>query len=101
MEFSTFSIEIVLVLGHGCWFAAGGVPCALAYKAVNTLDSMIGHPEPPYHYFGRVAGAARRCRQFDPGASDGPWHCGRRDDPWFESEKSWITLQRFKGEHVR
>lgn len=55
MEFSTFSIEIVLVLGHGCWFAAGGVPCALAYKAVNTLDSMIGHPEPPYHYFGRVA----------------------------------------------
>jgi len=37
------------------WLAAGGVPCAMAYKAVNTLDSMIGHPEPPYRYFGRVA----------------------------------------------
>ncbi|HLN09953.1 MAG TPA: CobD/CbiB family cobalamin biosynthesis protein, partial [Xanthobacteraceae bacterium] len=36
------------------WLAAGGVPCAMAYKAVNTLDSMIGHPEPPYRYFGRV-----------------------------------------------
>jgi adenosylcobinamide-phosphate synthase len=27
---------------------------AMAYKAVNTLDSMIGHNEPPYRYFGRV-----------------------------------------------
>jgi len=27
----------------------------MAYKAVNTLDSTIGHPEPPYRYFGRVA----------------------------------------------
>ncbi len=25
-----------------------GAPGALAYKAVNTLDSMIGHPQPPY-----------------------------------------------------
>jgi len=37
------------------WLTAGGVPCAMAYKAVNTLDSMIGHPEPPYRYFGRAA----------------------------------------------
>ncbi len=37
------------------WLAAGGVSGAMAYKAVNTLDSMIGHPEPPYRYFGRVA----------------------------------------------
>ncbi len=37
------------------YLALGGVPLAFAYKAVNTLDSMIGHPEPPYRYFGRVA----------------------------------------------
>jgi adenosylcobinamide-phosphate synthase len=37
------------------WLTAGGVPHAMAYKAVNTLDSMIGHPEPPYRYFGRAA----------------------------------------------
>jgi adenosylcobinamide-phosphate synthase len=37
------------------WMAVGGLPLAMAYKAVNTLDSMIGHPEPPYRYFGRVA----------------------------------------------
>jgi len=37
------------------WLACGGVSGAMAYKAINTLDSMIGHPEPPYRYFGRVA----------------------------------------------
>ena len=37
------------------WIACGGVSCAMSYKAINTLDSMIGHPEPPYRYFGRVA----------------------------------------------
>jgi adenosylcobinamide-phosphate synthase len=37
------------------WLAVGGVPAALAYKAVNTLDSMIGHPEPPYRDFGCFA----------------------------------------------
>jgi adenosylcobinamide-phosphate synthase len=29
-----------------------GAPGALAYKAVNTLDSMVGHPQPPYENFG-------------------------------------------------
>jgi adenosylcobinamide-phosphate synthase len=37
------------------WLAAGGASGAMCYKAINTLDSMIGHPEPPYRYFGRVA----------------------------------------------
>ncbi|MDQ3316071.1 MAG: adenosylcobinamide-phosphate synthase CbiB [Actinomycetota bacterium] len=29
-----------------------GAPGALAYKAINTLDSMIGHPQPPYTNLG-------------------------------------------------
>jgi adenosylcobinamide-phosphate synthase len=37
------------------WLAVGGVPAAMAYKAINTLDSTIGHPEPPYRHFGRLA----------------------------------------------
>jgi adenosylcobinamide-phosphate synthase len=37
------------------WLAAGGVRWAIAYKAINTLDSMIGHREAPYRYFGRAA----------------------------------------------
>jgi adenosylcobinamide-phosphate synthase len=48
------------------YLALGGVPLALAYKAVNTLDSMIGHPEPPYRYFGRVAARLDDLANFVP-----------------------------------
>ena len=37
------------------YLAVGGVPFAMAYKAINTLDSMIGHKDDRYFYFGRVA----------------------------------------------
>lgn len=37
------------------YLAIGGVPLAMAYKAVNTLDSMIGHADERYLYFGKTA----------------------------------------------
>jgi adenosylcobinamide-phosphate synthase len=37
------------------YMAMGGVPLAMAYKAVNTLDSMIGHADERYFYFGKAA----------------------------------------------
>ena len=38
------------------FFAAlGGVPLAVAYKMVNTLDSMVGYKNPRYLLFGRAA----------------------------------------------
>jgi adenosylcobinamide-phosphate synthase len=48
------------------WLAVGGVPGAMAYKAVNTLDSMIGHWEPPYRYFGRAAARLDDAANFIP-----------------------------------
>jgi adenosylcobinamide-phosphate synthase len=33
----------------------GGLPAALAYKAINTLDSMIGYRTDKYFYFGKFA----------------------------------------------
>ena len=32
----------------------GGAPLALAYKAINTMDSMLGYKNEKYLYFGRV-----------------------------------------------
>jgi adenosylcobinamide-phosphate synthase len=37
------------------WATAGGVPAVLAYRAINTLDSMIGHRSPRYIRFGWAA----------------------------------------------
>jgi adenosylcobinamide-phosphate synthase len=43
------------ILAPLVYMAIGGVPMAMAYKAVNTLDSMIGHADQYYFYFGKVA----------------------------------------------
>jgi adenosylcobinamide-phosphate synthase len=48
------------------WLAVGGVPFAMSYKAINTLDSTIGHPEPPYCYFGRFAARLDDASSFIP-----------------------------------
>lgn len=48
------------------WLAALGVSGAMSYKAINTLDSMIGHPEPPYRYFGRAAARLDDVANFIP-----------------------------------
>lgn len=37
------------------FFALGGLPLAVVYRAANTLDSMIGYKNDKYIYFGRVA----------------------------------------------
>ena len=48
------------------YLAVGGVPLATAYKAINTLDSMIGHREAPYLYFGRAAARLDDLANFVP-----------------------------------
>jgi adenosylcobinamide-phosphate synthase len=37
------------------YLVLGGVPAALSYKAINTMDSMIGHKDDSYWYFGKAA----------------------------------------------
>ncbi len=43
------------VVAPVCWFAVLGLPGLFAYKAVNTLDSMIGHHNERYEHFGKFA----------------------------------------------
>ena len=74
------------------WLAVGGLSAGMAYKAINTLDSMIGHPEPPYEYFGRFAARVDDAVNFVPArltalgivvaaALTGP-HAGRAFHVW-------------------
>ncbi|MFG2893226.1 cobalamin biosynthesis protein [Streptomyces sp. NPDC048248] len=40
------------VVGALVWGALGGVPGLVAFRAVNTLDAMVGHKSPRYRRFG-------------------------------------------------
>lgn len=48
------------------WYAIGGVPCMVAYKMVNTLDSMIGYRTARYKDFGCVAARIDDIANFIP-----------------------------------
>ncbi|HTV73655.1 MAG TPA: adenosylcobinamide-phosphate synthase CbiB [Candidatus Acidoferrales bacterium] len=54
------------VIAPLCALAVFGIPGAMAFKAISTLDSMIGHPEPPYTFFGRAAARADDMANYVP-----------------------------------
>lgn len=43
------------VIAPAFWFLVGGLPAMLAYKVINTADSMIGHRTPRHEAFGWAA----------------------------------------------
>ncbi len=48
------------------FFALGGAPLAVAYKAINTMDSMIGYKNEKYRFFGRAAARLDDIANFIP-----------------------------------
>lgn len=57
------------------WAALFGLPGILAYKALNTADSMIGHRNERYRHFGRVAARLDDVANFVPARIAGPLLC--------------------------
>ena len=82
------------------YMALGGVPLAMAYKAVNTLDSMIGHADVRYLYFGKTAARLDDAANFLPAriAALGivaASHFIGHSDP----QAAWQTWQRDGDKH--
>ena len=48
------------------WFAVGGAPLSMMYKAINTMDSMIGYKNEKYLDFGRRAALLDDVANFIP-----------------------------------
>jgi adenosylcobinamide-phosphate synthase len=54
------------VVAPAFWYVLFGLPGLLAYKAANTLDSMIGHRSPRYLDFGAAAARLDTAANFVP-----------------------------------
>ncbi|MEO5356096.1 MAG: adenosylcobinamide-phosphate synthase CbiB [Nitrospirae bacterium YQR-1] len=48
------------------YFAIGGLPLAFAYKAINTIDSMVGYKNTKYLYFGKTGAKLDDITNFIP-----------------------------------
>ncbi len=48
------------------WGALGGAPAAMAFKAISTLDSMMGYRDERYLHMGRCAARADDCANYLP-----------------------------------
>ncbi|HAM41142.1 MAG TPA: cobalamin biosynthesis protein CobD [Candidatus Omnitrophica bacterium] len=76
------------------WFVIGGVPGAVAYKAINTLDSMVGHRSARYIRFGWAAAKLDTLANWLPARWSAPvftlaaWWCRFRvRDSW---RAAWV-----------
>ncbi len=61
-----FVLGGLIAVFFGCSSATGSVGAILAYKMVNTLDSMVGYRSEQYIYFGRVGARLDDIMNFIP-----------------------------------
>jgi adenosylcobinamide-phosphate synthase len=87
------------ILAPMLFAAVGGAPGLWAYKAINTLDSMVGHHEAPYTRFGWAAARLDDVANFIPARVGlilfglGTWIVGR------EPGRCWRVGWRDGGKH--
>ncbi len=95
------------------WATVGGVPMLLGYRAVNTLDAMVGHRSPRYARFGWAAArlddaanyAAARltaalvvaCAPIVDGSPSGAVRAWRRDAARHPSPNAGVVEAAFAG----
>ncbi|MEB3982451.1 cobalamin biosynthesis protein [Mycobacterium sp. 663a-19] len=95
------------------WAAAGGAPAVLAYRAINTLDSMIGYRSPRYIRFGwaaarlddvanyagarATAGLVALCAPLVSGSASGALRAWRADASRHPSPNAGVVEAAFAG----
>jgi adenosylcobinamide-phosphate synthase len=84
------------------YLALGGAPLALAYKAVSTLDSMIGHLDDRYRWFGWASARLDDAANFLPARITAfllVLSVGIVSRSWAATKRAWKILQRDGGRH--
>lgn len=84
------------------YLSLGGAPLALAYKAVNTLDSMIGHRDARYEHFGWASAKLDDVMNWVPARLAGGFialAAGLSTGQWHRIHESWYMLHRDGDKH--
>jgi adenosylcobinamide-phosphate synthase len=84
------------------YLSLGGAPLALAYKAVNTLDSMIGHRDERYEHLGWASARLDDVMNWVPARLSGGFialAAGLSTGQWHRIHESWYMLHRDGDKH--
>ena len=82
------------------WYALAGLPGLFAYKAVNTLDSMIGHRTERYRHFGAAAARLDDLVNWLPARLAGPYLVAAAWLlPGASGRRAWRTMIRDARRH--
>jgi len=84
------------------YLSLGGAPLALAYKAVNTLDSMVGHRDERYEQFGWASARLDDVVNWVPARLTGGFialAAGLSTGQWHRIHESWYILHRDGDKH--
>lgn len=79
------------------WLLVGGVPGIWAYKAINTADSLIGHPEEPLRAYGWAAARIDDLANFAPARLAGMLLCLAGGNG---AREGWRIMLRDHGRHA-
>ena len=83
------------------WFLLCGLPGLLAYKAINTMDSMIGHRSERYLYFGQFAARLDDVVNWPGARIAGCLIClGALISPHADAKDAWRMMRRDHGLHT-
>jgi adenosylcobinamide-phosphate synthase len=84
------------------YLVLGGAPLALAYKAVSTLDSMIGHLDDRYRWFGWASARLDDVANFLPARITAlllVLSAGINSRSWPAMQRAWYIFCRDGGQH--
>ena len=81
------------------WGAAAGVPGLLGYRAVNTLDAMVGHRSPRYRRFGWAAARLDDAANWLPARVTAGLACACAPLVGGSPRRAWRVLRRDGARH--
>ena len=88
------------VIAPMLYYFIGGLPLAVIYKAINTMDSMIAYRNERYLYFGRVAARMDDVAGFLPARFTALCLIAASFFTGFDAKNAWRIFKRDRYKHL-